>query len=137
MVIIAVGVNADRHEVLGMKVGASEAEPIWREFLRKVTGRGLRDVKLASPKPAKASRPPSPGSVGDLATLPRRVHEECADPCCKSGRRVVSASIPAALAQDTPEAASMQWRAVADQIRPKEPKVRQSRRTPRPTCWST
>lgn len=45
--IIAVGVNTDgRREVLGMEVGTSEAEPIWTEFLRKLTRRGLRGVKL-------------------------------------------------------------------------------------------
>jgi putative transposase len=41
----------------------------------------------------------------------------------KSGRRVVSAFIATAFAQDTPEAASTQWRNVADQIRPKAPKL--------------
>ena len=47
-VIIAVGVNTDgRREVLGMEIGTSEAEPIWTEFLRKLTRRGLRGVKLA------------------------------------------------------------------------------------------
>ena len=46
-VIIAIGVNGDgRREVLGMEVGTSEAEPIWTEFLRKLTRRGLRGVKL-------------------------------------------------------------------------------------------
>ena len=46
-VIIAVGVNTDgRREVLGLEVGPSEAEPIWTEFLRKLTRRGLRGVKL-------------------------------------------------------------------------------------------
>ena len=46
-VIIAVGVNADgRREVLGMEIGTLEAEPIWTEFLRKLTRRGLRGVKL-------------------------------------------------------------------------------------------
>ncbi|OWK25949.1 hypothetical protein AJ87_48885 [Rhizobium yanglingense] len=41
----------------------------------------------------------------------------------KSGRRVVSAFIATAFAQETPETASLQWRAVADQIRPKVPKL--------------
>ena len=41
----------------------------------------------------------------------------------KSGRRVVAAFIATAFAQDTAEAASSQWRAVADQIRPKVPKL--------------
>jgi putative transposase len=40
-----------------------------------------------------------------------------------SGRRVFSAFIATAFAQDTPEAASTQWRNVADQIRPKVPKL--------------
>ena len=45
-VIVAVGVNTDgRHEVLGLKVGASEAEPFWTEFLRSLNRRGLRGVK--------------------------------------------------------------------------------------------
>lgn len=41
----------------------------------------------------------------------------------KSGRGVVSAFIATAFAQETPEAASTEWRAVADQIRPKVPKL--------------
>ena len=46
-VIIAVGVNSDgRREVLGMEVGPSEAEPFWTKFLRSLTRRGLRGVKL-------------------------------------------------------------------------------------------
>jgi putative transposase len=46
-VIIAVGVNSDgRREVLGLDIGPSEAEFFWTEFLRKLTRRGLRGVKL-------------------------------------------------------------------------------------------
>jgi transposase-like protein len=46
-VTIAVGVNSDgRREVLGMAVGASEAETFWTEFLRGLARRGLRGVKL-------------------------------------------------------------------------------------------
>jgi len=45
--IIAVGVNTDGwREVLGMEFGTSEAEPIWTEFLRRLSRRGLRGVKL-------------------------------------------------------------------------------------------
>lgn len=45
--IIAIGANSDgRREVLGMQVGASEAEPFWTDFLRSLTHRGLRGVKL-------------------------------------------------------------------------------------------
>jgi transposase-like protein len=47
-VAIAIGVDDDgRREVLGMDIGPSEAETFWTEFLRKLTRRGLRGVKLA------------------------------------------------------------------------------------------
>jgi putative transposase len=46
-VTIAVAVNTDgRREVLGMAIGASEAETFWVEFLRKLKRRGLAGVKL-------------------------------------------------------------------------------------------
>jgi transposase-like protein len=41
----------------------------------------------------------------------------------KSGRRVVSAFIATAFAQDDAEAARAQWRRIADQLRPKLPKL--------------
>jgi transposase-like protein len=41
----------------------------------------------------------------------------------KSGRRVVSAFIATAFAQDTPETAKSQWRSVADQLRSSVPKL--------------
>ena len=41
----------------------------------------------------------------------------------KSARRVVTAFMSAAFAQDDAEAAKVQWRRVADQLRPKLPKL--------------
>ena len=41
----------------------------------------------------------------------------------RSGRRVVSAFVATAFAQETPEAAKVQGRTVADQLRPKLPKL--------------
>jgi transposase-like protein len=56
-VIIAVGVNTDgRREVLGMEIGASEAATFWIEFLRKLTRRGLRGVKLVISSQARAAK---------------------------------------------------------------------------------
>ena len=124
-VIIAVGVNTDgRREVLGMEIGTSEAEPIWTEFLRKLTRRGLRGVKLAVSDAHEGIK----AAVSKVlaATWQRcRVHfmRNALAHAGKSGRRVVSAFIATAFAQDTPEAASSQWRNVADQIRPKVPKL--------------
>jgi putative transposase len=46
-VTMAVAVNTDgRREVLGMAIGASEAETFWVEFLRRLKRRGLAGVKL-------------------------------------------------------------------------------------------
>ena len=41
----------------------------------------------------------------------------------RQGRRVVAAFVATALAQEDAEAASTQWRQVADQLRPKAPKL--------------
>jgi hypothetical protein len=45
----------------------------------------------------------------------------------KNGRRVASAFIGTAFAQDDAEAARLQWRRVADELRPKLPKLRPRR----------
>ena len=124
-VIIAVGVNTKgRREVLGMEVGTSEAEPIWTEFLRRLTRRGLRGVKLVVSDAHEGIK----AAVSKVlnATWQRcRVHfmRNVLAHAGRQGRRVVSAFIATAFAQETPEAASTQWRAVADQIRPKVPKL--------------
>jgi len=44
-------------------------------------------------------------------------------PAGKSGRRVVSAFVAAAFTQDDADSARQQWRRVADQLRPKVPKL--------------
>jgi len=124
-VIIAVGVNTDgRREVLGMEIGTSEAEAIWTKFLRKLTRRGLRGVKLAVSDAHEGIK--AAASKVLAATWQRcRVHfmRNALAHAGKSGRRVVSAFIATAFAQDTPESASTEWRNVADQIRPKVPKL--------------
>lgn len=123
--IIAVGVNTDgRREVLGMEVGTSEAEPIWTEFLRKLTRRGLRGVKLVI-SDAHEGIKAAVSKVLCASWQRCRVHfaRNVLAHAGKSGRRVVSAFIGTAFAQETPEAASSQWRNVADQIRPKVPKL--------------
>ena len=124
-VIIAVGVNTDgRREVLGMQIGASEAEPFWTEFLRSLTRRGLRGVKLVISDAHEGIK----AAVSKVfsATWQRcRVHfmRNALAHAGKSGRRVVSAFIATAFAQDDAKSASLQWRSVADQLRPKIPKL--------------
>ncbi len=124
-VIIAVGVNSDgRREVLGMAIGHSEAEVFWTEFLRSLARRGLRGVKLVISDSHEGIK----ASVAKVfsATWQRcRVHfmRNALAHAGKSGRRVVSAFIATAFAQETPEAAKAQWRSVADQLRPTVPKL--------------
>jgi len=124
-VIIAVGVNTDgRREVLGMKIGASEAEAFWIDFLRTLARRGLRGVKLVISDAHEGLK----AAISKVlsATWQRcRVHfmRNALAHAGKSGRRVVSAFIATAFAQDDADAARTQWRQVADQLKPKLPKL--------------
>jgi putative transposase len=124
-VIVAVGVNADgRREVLGMTIGASEAETFWTAFLRALARRGLRGVKLVISDAHEGIR----AAVAKVlhATWQRcRVHfmRNALAYAGRQGRRVVSAFIGTAFVQEDAEAASKQWRQVADQLRPKVPKL--------------
>jgi transposase-like protein len=131
-VIIAVGVNADgRREVLGMDIGVSEAATFWIEFLRKLTRRGLRGV---NPR-IKSEEVISDAHEGIKAAVSRvlsgsvwqrcRVHfmRNALVHAGKTQRRVVSAFVGTAFAQDDEAAAKAQWRQVADQLRPRVPKL--------------
>ncbi|KAB7783809.1 Transposase mutator type [Methylorubrum populi] len=124
-VIVAVGVNSDgRREVLGMDVGPSEAETFWTAFLRKLARRGLRGVKLVI-SDAHEGIKASVAKVMNATWQRCRVHfmRNVLAHAGRSGRRVVSAFIATAFAQDDAEAARQQWRRVADQLRPKVPKL--------------
>jgi putative transposase len=124
-VIVAVGVNSDgRREVLGMDIGASEAEAFWTAFLRKLRQRGLRGVKLVVSDAHEGLK----AAVAKLlhASWQRcRVHfaRNALAYAGKNGRRVVAAFIATAFAQNDAEAATSQWRKVADQLRPTLPKL--------------
>jgi transposase-like protein len=124
-VIIAVGANADgRREVLGMDIGPSEAETFWTDFLRKLRRRGLRGVKLVISDAHEGIK----AAVSKVLTSGWqrcRVHfmRNVLAHATKSGRRVVSAFIATAFAQDDAEAARTQWRKVADQLRPNTPRL--------------
>jgi transposase-like protein len=124
-VIVAVGVNTDgRREVLGMAIGPSEAETFWVEFLRSLARRGLRGVRLVISDAHEGLK----AAIAKVlhATWQRcRVHfmRNALAHAGKSGRRVVSAFIATAFAQDDAEAAKAQWRKVADQLRPRLPKL--------------
>ena len=124
-VIVAVGVNTDgRREVLGMTIGHSEAEPFWVEFLRSLARRGLRGVKLVVSDAHDGLKAAITKVLG--ATWQRcRVHfmRNALAYAGKTQRRIVSAWVGTAFAQDDAAAARKQWRQVADQARPRVPKL--------------
>ncbi len=106
-VIMAVGVNTDgTREILGLTVGPSEAERFWTEFLRSLTRRGLRGVKLVI----------SDAHLGLKAAISKvikatwqrcRVHfmRNALAYAGKGQRQMVVAMINTVFAQETPEGA--------------------------------
>jgi putative transposase len=124
-VIVAVAVNGDgRREVLGLSIGVSEAETFWTEFLRSLARRGLRGVKLVI-SDAHEGLKAAVAKVLHASWQRCRVHfmRNVLAYAGKQGRRVVAAFIGTAFVQDDAEAARTQWRQVADQLRPKVPKL--------------
>jgi transposase-like protein len=124
-VIVAVGVNGDgRREVLGMSTGHSEAEPFWVEFLRSLARRGLRGAKLVISDAHEGLKAAITKILN--ATWQRcRVHfmRNAMAYAGRTQRRIVSAWVGTAFAQDDAEAARAQWRHVADELRPRVPKL--------------
>jgi transposase-like protein len=121
----AVGVNGDgRREVLGLAIGTSEAETFWTDFLRKLARRGLRGVKLVV-SDAHEGLKAAIAKVLNSSWQRCRVHfmRNVLAHAGKQGRRVVSAFIGTAFAQDDADAARIQWRQVADQLRPRVKKL--------------
>jgi putative transposase len=124
-VIIAVGVNTDGvREVLGMAVGPSEAEPFWTSFLRSLTRRGLRGVKLVIADSHEGLKAAAAKVL--KATWQRcKVHflRNALAHAGKGQRQMVLAMINTVFAQETLDAAIDQWRVVADQLRDKFPRL--------------
>ena len=125
-VIIAVGVNSDgRREVLGMDIGPSEAETFWTAFLRKLaTARPAWRQAGHLGCPRGHQRPPSPRCSTPLGNA--AASTSCA--MCSPMRAAKAAassppSSPRRSPRTMPKAARTQWRKIADQLRPKLPKL--------------
>ena len=124
-VIIAVAVNTDGvREILGVTTGASEAEPFWTEFLRSLTRRGLRGVKLVI-SDAHEGLKAAISKVLKTTWQRCKVHflRNALAYANKGQRQAVLAVINTIFAQESAEAASVQWRQVSDQLRAKFPKL--------------
>jgi transposase-like protein len=123
--IVAVGVNTDgRREILGKAIGPSEAEPFWTQFLRSLTARGLRGVKLVV-SDAHEGIKAAVKKVFHAGWQRCRVHfmRNCLAHAGIKQRAMVAAAIRTAFVQESEEAARAEWRAVADRLRAKFPKL--------------
>jgi len=123
--IVAVGVNAKGiREVLGLCTGISEAETFWSEFLRSLTRRGLRGVKLVISDAHEGLKAAIAKVLG--ATWQRcRVHfmRNALAHVGKAHQAVVASYIRTVFAEIDEAGARRQWRKVADQLRDKAPKL--------------
>jgi putative transposase len=124
-VIIAVAVNTDGvREIVGVAVGPSEAEPFWMKFLRDLTRRGLRGVKLVI-SDAHLGLKAAVSKVFTATWQRCRVHfmRNAMAFANKGQRQMVVALINTAFAQETSKDAHDQWRVVADHFRTNMPKL--------------
>ena len=137
--IIAVAVNTDgRREIIGLTVGPSEAETFWTEFLRSLKARGLTGLKLAI-SDAHTGLNAAIRRVFDATWQRCRVHwmRNALAHAPKGQHTVVSAAIRQAFNQSDHKGAVEVWLHVADQLRPRWPKLATLWTRSKPRCWPT
>jgi putative transposase len=123
--IIAVAANTEgKREIVGLHIGPSEAETFWSGFLKSLVRRGLRGVKLVISDAHEGLKQAIAKVMG--ATWQRcRVHwvRNALAHVPKGQHTVVAAAIRQAFLQPDRQSASQTWRHVADQLRPRWPKL--------------
>lgn len=142
--IIAVAVDTDgRREIIGLGLGPSEAEIFWSTFLKGLVRRGLKGVRLvisdaheglkhAVAKVLRATWQRCRVPLGDLLiAVPVGPDRQL---CCrwlrcalahvpKGQHTMVAAALRQAFLQADHDTARQTWRQVADQLRPRWPKL--------------
>ena len=123
--IIAMAVNTDgRREIIGLKIGPSEAETFWSGFLKALVRRGLKGVKLVVSDAHEGLKQAIARVLS--ATWQRcRVHwmRNALAHVPKGQHTIVAAALRQAFLQADQPAARQTWRQVADQLRPRWPKL--------------
>ena len=125
-VVVAMGVNADgRRELLGRKVGDSENESFWSQFLSSLKERGLTGVKLVI----------SDAHRGLTNAIRRMLQGSCWQRCRvhfarnllqtvpKAHQEMVAAALRSVFAQQSKEAALEQWDQVSAMLAAKFPRA--------------
>ena len=115
-----------RREIVGLGLGPdyAEAEPFWSAFLKSLVKRGLKGVKLVISDAHDGLRHAITRVLG--ATWQRcRVHwmRSARARVPKGQHTMIAAAIRQAFLQPNAEAAHQTWRHVADQLRPRWPKL--------------
>ena len=123
--IVAVAVDTEgRREVVGLGPGPSEAEPFWSTFLRGLLRRGLAGVRLVVSDAHEGLKAAAAKVLG--ATWQRcRVHwmRNALAHVAKGQQTVVAAALRQAFFQPDQDGARQVWRQVADQLRPRWPRL--------------
>src|SRR5947209_12423576 len=123
--IIAVAVDTEgRREIVGLHLGPSEAETFWSTFLGSLVRRGLEGVKLVVSDAHEGLKAAIRRVLG--ATWQRcRVHwmRSALAHVGKGQQAVVAAALRQAFLQADEASARQVWRQVADQLRPRWPKL--------------
>jgi putative transposase len=128
-VVIAVGLNAvtGQREVLGVDVGPSEDGAFWLGFLRSLVARGLRGVKLVTSDAHQGLKSAIAAVLQGASWQRCRTHFMrnvlCLVP--KGAQQMVAATIRTVFVQPDAASAHETWRHVADQLRPRFPRVAQ------------
>jgi putative transposase len=128
-VVIAVGLNAatGQREVLGVDIGPSEDGAFWLRFLRALVARGLTGVQLVISDSHQGLKGAIAAVIQGAGWQRCRTHFMrnvlCLVP--KGTQQMVAATIRTVFVQPDAATAREQWRRVADQLRPRFPRVAQ------------
>jgi transposase-like protein len=126
-VVIAVGLNAatGQREVLGVDVGPSEDGAFWLRFLRSLVSRGLSGVQLVTSDAHEGLKGAIAAVLQGASWQRCRTHFMRNALClvAKGTQQMVAASIRTVFVQPDAASAREQWRRVADQLRPRFPRV--------------
>jgi putative transposase len=123
--IIAVAVDAEgRREIVGLHLGPSEAETFWSVFLKGLVKRGLKGVRLVVSDAHEGLKAAIRRVLG--ATWQRcRVHwmRSALAHVPRGQQTMVAAALRQAFLQADQASARQVWRQVADQLRPRWPRL--------------